>query len=99
MQIAALPVGEPSQYQGSFPRFGQPKEIAHFSRDAFRKVHFDRRALRTFQPPQLPAVLDEGFEDYSPKDSADDPAPLGDVFDALSNQRLQLQPGQILTFR
>ena len=76
MQIAVLPVGDPSQYQGPNPRFGQPKEVACFSRDSSRKVHFDRRALRTYSAPALPVALDVGFDEYVPKSNDDEPAPL-----------------------
>ncbi|KAL1507410.1 hypothetical protein AB1Y20_008252 [Prymnesium parvum] len=97
--VGTLPVGSPSQYQGPPPRFGKPKEVACFSRDSSRAVHFDRRALRDYTPPPLPVALDDGFASYVPKDNADEPAPLADVFAALAAQKQPVQPGQIVTFR
>ena len=98
-QIAALPVGEPSCYQGPNPRFAMPKEVACFSRDSDRKIHFDDRALRSYTAPALPVALDSGFEQYIPKDNVDDPAPLGDILSALSARHVTPQPGQLITFR
>lgn len=94
-----MEVGEPSRYQGNNPRFAQPTEVACFSRDASRRVHFDRRALRKYSAPPLPAALDVGFDSYIPKDDADEPAPLSDVIAALSHHRVATVPGQLITFR
>eukprot|EP00966_Prymnesium_polylepis_P106794 2472195-Prymnesium_polylepis.1 len=97
--VGTLPVGEPSQYAGPNPRFDQPKEVACFSRDASRKIHLDRRALRAYTAPALPVALDVGFDEYVPKDNEDDPAPLGDVVAALAARQQAPQPGQFVTFR
>jgi RAT1-interacting protein len=87
-----------AQYAGNCPKFSQPKELACFSRDAGRQVHFDRRGLREYVAPRLPAPLDVGFETYVPKDNSVDPAPLGDVLSALAHQQHSLT-GSVLTYR
>lgn len=97
--IARLPVGQPPQYTGSCPKFSEPQEVACFSRDASRAVKFDRSSLRRYSPPPLPAALDVGFEDYRPKDNADEPAPLGDVLGALAAHKYAVTSGAVVTFR
>ena len=99
MQVATLPVGEPSQYQGPNPKFGQPKEVACFSRDANRKIRLDRSALRKYGAPSLPVALDVGFDTYVEKDNGDEPAPLRDVLAALSAKQQLPKSGQLVTFR
>ena len=98
--IAELPVKDPRQYAAAFPKFSQPKEIAHFSRDTTRAVRHDRSSLATYRAPALPAALDVGFETYAPKAAArDEPAPLGDVVGALAHARQPVAAGTIVTFR
>lgn len=96
--IAHLKVGPIAQYAGSCPKFSEPKEVACFSRGPSRSVVMDRSSLREYVGPQLPAALDVGFETYVPKDNADEPAPLGDVFSALQHRNQQTD-GCIVTFR
>ena len=99
--LAAYPVQDAQKYLGAFPKITQPKEVASFSRDASRKVHFDRRQLRTYRPVALPAALDEDMERYRPKAPAvaDEPAPLGDVLAALAHTGRKPQRGEFVTFR
>lgn len=99
MLLSELAVSEPSHYRSDFPTFAQPREVACFSRDADRGLHLDRRALRPYAPPSLPAPLDVGFDSFQPKDSADDPAPLKDIVTALSSRKITPQKGQFITFR
>lgn len=96
--LAQLPVRPASHYMGECPKFSKPKEVACFSRDSDRKIHFDQRALRQYVAPQLPARLDVGFESYVPKQKGAEPAPLADVFSALSAQQ-QSTDGCIVTYR
>ena len=100
MPIARLAVRDVAEYRGDFPKFTQPKEVARFSRDKSRNVHFDKRSLRAYRPAVLPAPLDEGFEEYRPRqEGSDGPAPLTDVLAALSSTRCPIQSGQIVTYR
>ena len=43
-ELSRLPLKEPRAYQGAHPQISQPKEVACYSRNADRTVHFDRRA-------------------------------------------------------
>ena len=89
VEIARLAVGPSQSYCGAFPKFNQPKEVACFSRSADRSVTFDRKALRPYRAPVLPAPLDVGFETYVPKSATEeDPAPLKDVLDALAHRKV-----------
>lgn len=98
--LASLPVQDAKAYAGPFPKITEPKEVACFSRDADRSVHFDRRQLRAYRPATLPAELDAGFDGFRPKDpTATDPAPLKDVIGALVHHRVVPQRGQIVTYR
>ncbi len=98
--VATLAVKEPPAYHGPYPPFSKPEEVACFSRDEDRKVHFDRRALQTFRAPVLPADLGEGFDSFVPKaHEPDEPAPLGDVLAAITHRSVQQRPGTIVTFR
>lgn len=96
--VACLRVGPAAEYAGACPKFSKPKEVACFSRDAGRRVHFDRRGLREYVAPHLPAALDVGFETYVPKQDVDDPAPLRDVFSALAHHQ-HSPAGSIVTYR
>jgi RAT1-interacting protein len=96
--VASLRVGPAAEYAGACPKFSKPKEVACFSRDAGRRVQFDRRGLREYAAPHLPAPLDVGFETYIPKDNVDDPAPLRDVFSALAHHQ-HSPAGSIVTYR
>ena len=64
-RIADFKVQDAASYRGNFPTFTQPKEVACFSRSADRSVTFDRKALRPYRAPVLPAeqcrhfILDE----------------------------------------
>ena len=99
--MAELPVRPAAEYVPTEqPRFTQPTEVAKFSRSADRKVHFDRRALRTYAKPALPASLDVGFERYVGKNAdADEPAPLADVIAALKHHGQPMARQELLTFR
>ena len=98
--LASLSVQAAASYATAFPKFGQPREVAHFSRDTARLVHYDRRSLQKYAPPALPARLDIGFDTYLPKASrVDEPAPIGDVLGALDRARVPVPPGTIVTFR
>jgi len=101
MQVAALPLHPTATYVGKgFPKFGQPREIAHFSRDASRRVRFDKSGLGAYRTPRLPAALDVGFESYVPKShDPNEPAPLGDVVAALSHKGVRTTDAHILTYR
>ena len=97
--LASLSVQAAASYATAFPKFGQPREVAHFSRDTARLVHYDRRSLQKYAPPALPARLDIGFDTYLPKASrVDEPAPIGDVLGALDRARVPVPPGTIVTF-
>ena len=99
-ELSRLPLKEPRAYQGAHPQISQPKEVACYSRDADRTVHFDRRALRTYRPPPLPVQLDEGFETFVEKAHArDDPAPLKDVLGALASKGVDVAASHIVTYR
>ena len=101
--LATLQVRAPAGYAGNFPRFGQPKEVACFSRDATRRVTYDRSALRPYRPARLPARLDDGFETYVPRQSSRtaEPAPLADMLGALAHKRIATGAGDvsIVTYR
>ncbi|EOD21526.1 hypothetical protein EMIHUDRAFT_458336 [Emiliania huxleyi CCMP1516] len=101
MPVAALPLHPTATYVGKgFPKFGQPREIAHFSRDASRRVRFDKSGLGAYRTPRLPAALDVGFESYVPKShDPNEPAPLGDVVAALSHKGVRTTDAHILTYR
>ena len=101
MQVAALLLHPTATYVGKgFPKFGQPREIAHFSRDASRRVRFDKSGLGAYRTPRLPAALDVGFESYVPKShDPNEPAPLGDVVAALSHKGVRTTDAHILTYR
>lgn len=100
-ELASLPVQEAESYAGNFPKMSQPKEVACYSRDGMRRVQHDKSALRPYRPPKLPAVLDEDFEKYIPKDAAKDgePAPLGDLLAALAAKKVPIKDAQIVTYR
>ena len=100
-QVTALPLHPTATYVGKgFPKFGQPREIAHFSRDASRRVRFDKSGLGAYRTPRLPAALDVGFESYVPKShDPNEPAPLGDVVAALSHKGVRTTDAHILTYR
>ena len=99
--LSSLKVSAPSGYAGNFPRFGQPKEVAYFSRDASRRVTYDRSALRAYRPAKLPATLDEGFESFVPRTPTDpaDPAPLVDVLGALAHKSVPLSGTAVVSYR
>ena len=98
--IASLGVREAKSYAGNFPRFGQPREVACFSRDEARRVTFDRASLRPYRAPLLPAALDVGFEGYVARDAGEGHvAPLDPVLDALAKQSVVPAANTIVTFR
>lgn len=100
VEIARLAVGPSQSYCGAFPKFNQPKEVACFSRSADRSVTFDRKALRPYRAPVLPAPLDVGFETYVPKSATEeDPAPLKDVLDALAHRKVDPRAHHFVTCR
>mmetsp|Transcript_52976 Transcript_52976/g.121662 ORF Transcript_52976/g.121662 Transcript_52976/m.121662 type:complete len:409 (-) Transcript_52976:422-1648(-) len=96
--LQRFPVGEAAQYGGNFPKVTQPQEVACLSRDGTRAVRFDRSSLRTYVPPPLPAMLDQGFEQYVPKSNDGEPAPLSDVLAALAHYKVSTA-ARIVTYR
>ena len=50
-ELSRLPLKEPRAYQGAHPQISQPKEVARYSRDADRTVHFDRARAADVGPP------------------------------------------------
>lgn len=100
LQIASLNVKPAAEYIGNFPKMSQPKEVACYSRDGARAVRYDKSALRPYRPPKLPAVLNEGFKQYIPKQSdANEPAPLGDILGALAHKNVPTKDAQVITYR
>ena len=98
--MASLAVRDAKSYVGAFPKFGQPKEVACFSRDAGRTVTFDRASLRNYRVPRLPAVLDEGFEAYVARDSgSDEVAPMEPILKALAQKQIAPAANTFLSYR
>ena len=97
--MSPLSVKDAKAYAGNFPKFSQPTEIACFSRDAGRRISFDRSSLRPYRVPRLPAALDEGFESYVPRNSEGEEAPLGPILDALVRQNIKPAAGSFITYR
>ena len=98
--LASFPVKEPKAYAGNFPKITEPKEVAYFSRDRSRKIHFDRRQLQPYRAPTLPAALNEDYERFRTKTAdPEGPAPMGDLLAALGHRKIGLKPGQVVTFR
>lgn len=56
-RLNLLPLG---QWKGS-GNYGEPREIARFSRDADREVRLDDSELKYYFPPELPSDLNFGF--------------------------------------